>query len=105
MKDAAGAILLPIVLIFTALPALAQDVVAGRFIAEQWCSACHQIAAAPKAESDRVPSFASIANMPSTTTTSLKGFLSVTHGQMPDLSLARSEIENVSAYILSLRKH
>ena len=53
---------------------------------------------------DAVPSFVSVARMDSTTTTSLEVFLSTPHGRMPDYSLSRHDIANVSAYILSLRQ-
>jgi hypothetical protein len=44
--------------------------------------------------------------MKSTTEASLAAFLSTAHerGGMPDLVLNRKEIQDVSAYILSLRK-
>jgi hypothetical protein len=41
--------------------------------------------------------------MSSTTEAGLAAFLSTPHGKMPDYSLSRNEIRNVSAYILSLR--
>jgi mono/diheme cytochrome c family protein len=42
--------------------------------------------------------------MKSTTEISLAAFLSSSHQNMPDFSLTRVEIQNVSAYILTLRK-
>jgi mono/diheme cytochrome c family protein len=85
--------------------ARAQDVAAGKSIAQVSCSNCHL--ADPKeqkAGSDAVPTFSSIAQMTSTTEMSLAAFLSSPHGRMPDLVLSRTEIHDVSAYILSLRK-
>lgn len=84
----------------------AQDVYAGKRIAQTWCSGCHRIDdRLPPIASDTVPpSFASIAQMNSTTEMSLTAFLSTPHAQMPDYALTHTEIENVSAYILSLRK-
>jgi mono/diheme cytochrome c family protein len=82
----------------------AQDIMAGERIAKIWCSGCHQIDnRAPKAGSDAIPSFPSVAQMDSTTAMSLTAFLSTSHGRMPDYALTRIEIQNVSAYILSLR--
>ena len=83
--------------------ALAQVVNEGEEIARRWCSTCHQVEPQPRRESDAIPSFSAIAQMPSTTETSLMVFLSSTHGGMPDYSLSRTEIRNVSAYILSLK--
>jgi mono/diheme cytochrome c family protein len=85
-------------------PASAQS--NGERIARTWCAGCHQIQAeAPRAGgNDVVPSFASIAQMNSTTETSLEVFLSTPHARMPDYNLTRDEIHDVSAYILSLKK-
>jgi mono/diheme cytochrome c family protein len=93
------------VLLLAALPvspAVAQDVEAGRQIAQRWCSACHEIGTAP-VKNDVSPSFWSIARMSSTTAMSLHAFLSTPHHRMPDYSLSRQEIADLSAYILSLK--
>ena len=85
-------------------PAHAQDIEAGRMIAQTWCSRCHAVdAQSHGAQNDAVPSFLAIAKMSSTTQMPLTVFLSTSHGRMPDFSLTRTEIRNVSAYILSLR--
>lgn len=86
--------------------AAAQNPAEGERIAKTWCAGCHRVdSEAPRvASSDAVPSFASIARMNSTTETSLEVFLSSPHARMPDYSLSREEISDVSAYILSLRK-
>ncbi len=83
--------------------AAAQDIGEGERIARQWCGNCHQIERYPARTSDAIPSFSAIAQMPSTTQASLAAFLSSSHGRMPDYALTRSEIRDVSAYILSLR--
>jgi len=83
------------------MPAVAQDVEAGRQIAERWCQACHAIGSAP-IRNDTVPSFQEIARGPGVTSLSLHVFLSTPHHRMPDYSLTRQEIADVSAYILSL---
>jgi mono/diheme cytochrome c family protein len=41
--------------------------------------------------------------MKSTTVLSLRAFLQTPHARMPDLHLTRDEIDNIAAYILSLR--
>lgn len=85
-------------------PAYAQEKEAGAIIAKTWCAACHLVGPSDTAPvRDTVPTFASIARMPSTTQMSLTVFLSTPHVQMPNFSLTRAEIRNVSAYILSLR--
>ena len=88
------------------LGAFAQYVAAGETVAKTWCAGCHDVGAGGRnAGSDAgPPAFASIAKMNSTTAMSLTVFLSTPHGRMPDYSLSRNDIANVSAYILSLRK-
>lgn len=83
----------------------AQNLPAGEKMAQVWCSGCHHVDfTQQKMGSDAVPSFSSIAQMNSTTEMSLAAFLSTSHGRMPNYSLSRTEIRDVSTYILSLRK-
>lgn len=83
----------------------AQDVRAGQHIAQVWCSNCHLADAAHQSQaSDATPSFTAIAGNPKTTEASLASFLSRPHGRMPNLSLSQSDIRDLAAYILSLRK-
>jgi mono/diheme cytochrome c family protein len=84
--------------------ARAQDIAAGKALARTSCSTCHLVdPQGQKTASDAVPTFTSIARMPSTTAASLAAFLSTPHARMPNLILTRTEITDVSAYILSLR--
>jgi mono/diheme cytochrome c family protein len=108
-KEAPGlALLVTIVLAAWGCPARAQevgDVAAGRHLAETWCGSCH--VAGPESArgvSNGVPTFAGIAAMKSTTTLSLRAFLQTPHARMPDLHLSRDEIDDIAAYILSLRQ-
>ena len=80
------------------------DLAEGHRLAQTWCSNCHLID--PHGQSratDAAPSFASIANMPSTTSAGLHAFLTTPHPPMPDFRLSRTEMDDVAAYILSLR--
>ena len=78
----------------------------GRELATRWCASCHVAdPATQRLGTDAVPSFSAIAANPSTTRASLTVFLATPHGQMPDYALSRADIANISAYILSLRKH
>lgn len=86
-------------------PVFAQEVEAGGQIAKTWCVGCHLIGQADqKVANDATPSFAAIAKMNTTTATGLEVFLSTPHTKMPDYTLTRDEIRDVSAYIMSLRK-
>jgi mono/diheme cytochrome c family protein len=90
----------------TLLPCLAQaqDIEAGREIATKWCSSCHDVSVSGEGTSDRTPSFLSISQKSSTTTISLAAFLQTSHNRMPDFSLTRQEIADVSSYILDLKR-
>ena len=81
------------------------DAAAGHDLAQTWCSTCHVIDPAPRHASDMAaPSFAAIAAMPSTTPMALSVFLQTPHAAIPDLHLSRDEIDDLTAYILSLRR-
>ena len=87
------------------LSAHAQDVTAGHRLAAAWCAGCHEVEKTVRGPiSDAVPSFISIAKMPSATQTSLTVFLMTPHPSMPNYTLSRKEISDVIAYILSLRE-
>ena len=97
--------LLPLLL---AIPASAQDIgdaAHGRQLAETWCSSCHVVGpSTARGTSNGAPTFAAVATMKSTTPMSLHAFLLTPHANMPDLHLSRDEIDDLSAYILSLRR-
>jgi mono/diheme cytochrome c family protein len=80
------------------------DGLAGHRLAQRWCSNCHAIDPVPQHANDTAPTFAAIANMPSTTPLALSVFLQTPHAQMPDLHLSRNEIDDLTTYILSLRR-
>ena len=81
------------------------DAGSGRHLAETWCETCHVVAAAPRrGASNGAPTFVAIARMKSTTPMSLQAFLQTPHSRMPDLHLNRDEIDDLTAYILSLRR-
>lgn len=89
---------LPLVL---AMPAEAQDqrdAARGRALVAANCDTCH--ASVP---AGRAPSFASVAAMPSTTALALGVFLRTSHPSMPNIVLSPAELDDVIAYILSLK--
>ena len=98
---------LPVLLVLLPCQAAqAQDRANGELIAKTWCAGCHAIDGASPAlgRNDAIPSFSAIAQMSSTTQTSLHVFLSTPHAQMPDYNLTQREITDVSEYILSLKR-
>ena len=79
------------------------DVAAGAKIAQRWCANCHvisnsQISPVPQGP----PTFIDIAKS-GMTAEQLHGFLSHPHGAMPVLALTRTGIDDLIAYIQSLR--
>ena len=81
------------------------NVAAGHRLARTWCVTCHVVDRDQSTgASTGAPSFPAIAQMSSTTPWSLRVFLQTPHGRMPDLHLSVAEMQDISAYILSLRK-
>ena len=78
------------------------DPVAGQRVAQMWCANCHVVAADGPRGTDAAPTFPAIAGRGSTAD-GLRAFLATQHGRMPNLSLTNTDIENVVAYLLSLK--
>ena len=75
----------------------------GYALAAAWCMSCHGIG--PLAGSTRRDlDFEAIANMHSTTELSLRVFLQSSHRTMPNIVLKRSELDDLIAFILSLKQ-
>ena len=84
-----------------AAAAKAADLQRGAVLAQQWCANCHLIGAGtPSSAQQGPPPFRSIAAMPPD---QIRTFLTKPHGSMPDLSLSRAEIDDLIAYIGSLK--
>jgi mono/diheme cytochrome c family protein len=81
------------------------DPAAGRALARRWCDTCHVVdQQQQRGTSTGAPTFAAIADMKSATPMALRVFLQTPHGRMPDLHLTRDEIDDVVAYIVSLKR-
>ena len=83
-------------------PALAGDPMAGEVLAEAWCSSCHDITSENVA-SDAAPTFYYVMNVENRSADYLSGWLVNPHGAMPDPNLSRSEINNIAAYMGTLK--
>ncbi len=80
------------------------DPAAGLDYARAICADCHDV----EREWDELaafygPPFVDIAALPSTTAMSLRVFLRTPHENMPNLVLTDQELDDVIAYILSLK--
>lgn len=84
-------------------PSAAANITQGAQLARQWCANCHVIGGnAPATIQQGPPSFQAIAQG-GLSADQLRVFLSHPHGAMPDLSLTRAEIDDLIAYIKTLR--
>ncbi|HZS81404.1 MAG TPA: hypothetical protein VFA50_00930 [Stellaceae bacterium] len=91
------------VLFLFASPSFAAgDATMGRILAEHWCISCHAQTRSETAQ-DSVPSLRSVAQRPGRTADMLRSWLTVPHGQMPNLSLTRGEIDDLVAYLITLQ--
>jgi len=82
----------------------AADGARGGQLARQWCANCHVIGTPPAATAtiqQGPPSFPTVAGH--LTGDQLRAFLTHPHPPMPDLSLTRSEIDDLIAYIETFR--
>ncbi|MDK9695186.1 MAG: cytochrome c [Siculibacillus sp.] len=93
--------------IAAAAPPVPADSAKGRRLSERWCATCHLVTAEQKTASADAPSFHALASAPGKTEDVIADFLTLpgtTHSRMPDLALSRVEIDDIAAYIASLKK-
>ncbi len=108
----AHATLLAFVLAAAAGPALAApptptDPANGERLSRRWCAPCHLVASDQTTASVDAPTFMGLANAPAKTTDGIADFLTLpgtTHSKMPDMALSRVEIDDIAAYIATLKK-
>lgn len=90
------------VVLLAAQQGLAADAANGERLAKRWCAECHVVAPDQlRAQSD-APSFASISA--ARKVPEISAFLGQSHPQMPDMSLSRSEIADLIAYMHTLAR-
>jgi len=89
--------------IAAAAPAIAANIERGAELAQRWCTGCHVTADPPAGTvQPGPPDFRAIARG-GRTADHLRLFLTQPHGAMPDLALSRGEIDDLIAYIETLR--
>lgn len=74
----------------------------GARLARQWCVACHLVGPG-RGGVDSAPPFAVMANDPAYTPDRLRRWMTAPHPPMETVQLDRRQIENIQAYIDSLR--
>lgn len=87
-----------------AAPAAADNAMVGKAMAERWCASCHIIAPSSVTRTtEGVPTFMAIARDPAKTDRRLRLFLTDPHPPMPNFHLSRLEMDDLVAYIQSLK--
>lgn len=80
------------------------DASAGQALAEETCAVCHAVAAgADESPVQKATAFPIIARDPRYSELGLRVFLRSPHAAMPNLVLAPDEIDDISAYLATLR--
>jgi mono/diheme cytochrome c family protein len=75
----------------------------GKVLALRWCASCHIVSEEQQTATTEAPPFETIARKPGNEPEKLELFLAAPHYPMPPLSLSRSEIRDLVAYITSLK--
>ena len=83
-------------------PAFAANPASGEQLARQWCANCHVIAPNAGTTTQQGPPSLPAVAASGMSAQQLRGFLIHPHGEMPNLSLSRAEIDDLIAYIQSL---
>jgi mono/diheme cytochrome c family protein len=76
----------------------------GLRLADNWCSSCHLVSPEQKTSSRGAPPFSEIAQSQTFNSDHLAYLLNDPHPKMAKLALSRRAIDDIAAYVLSLRK-
>jgi mono/diheme cytochrome c family protein len=76
---------------------------AGVTYAKQVCAQCHAIDQTGTSPEPTAPPFKDVANTTGMTATALRVWLSTSHPTMPNIIVEPQDMDNVIAYILSLK--
>lgn len=82
--------------------AVAADPEAGKAVVEMWCVSCH-LGSGGRVTQDGAPPITAIARVMQPDTDMLQRVLADPHPPMPEVSLTRRQIEDVVAYLATLR--
>ena len=105
LKRAVVAVMAVVCVSGTAQAQVIGDVDKGKAFAERTCAECHAVHAGPGASPKATATtFVNIANVPGMTATALAVFFRTPHPTMPNLVVTGEDMDNVIAYILSLKQ-
>jgi mono/diheme cytochrome c family protein len=80
------------------------DPAAGEVYAEKVCAQCHAIHRSGLSPKPTAPPFKDVAATPGMTDTALRVWLSTSHPTMPNIVVEPQDMDNVIAYILTLKE-
>ena len=103
MKLAGSILVVTTALLFPRFAA-AEGAEYGRRLAENWCASCHVVSAGQRSTDAHAPSFGTIAQSPDFNADRLAYLLLDPHPKMAKLALSRRAINDIAAYILSIKK-
>jgi mono/diheme cytochrome c family protein len=83
--------------------ATAADAIHGKDIATRWCASCHIVERSQTNATDQAPPFSYLARLPDFDQNKLAFLLLMPHPNMPQVSLNRAEISDLTDYIRSLK--
>jgi len=92
-----------LVVLATASPSLAADAGHGKEIAMRWCASCHLVERGQTGATGRAPPFAYLATLPGFDANTLAFLLLQPHPNMPNVSLNRADVGDLTDYIQSLK--
>lgn len=80
------------------------DAAKGRIYATKMCQSCHNVTGSTaRSPNPKSPTFKAIADTPGMTLTALTVWSRSTHTSMPNLIILADDLENLSAYLLTLK--
>lgn len=82
----------------------APDPVHGKDLAQRLCSNCHLVSSEQEQVNVDIPSFHEIANMEGQTEGSIMAKIVIPKHPMPVIPITKPELNDLAAYIMSLRK-
>lgn len=75
----------------------------GAKLAGEVCAACHVVSPDQMVDPGIGPSLLEVVEHPATTEMSLRAFLQTPHATMPNLMFSRDEMDDLIAYLLTLK--
>jgi mono/diheme cytochrome c family protein len=107
MRGSVGAVVIAMAAMIIVGPVLSQElgsVKQGQALAETVCAECHAVKrGAVRSPFDHAPTFETIAQTPGMTPLALRVWFRSAHREMPNIMLQPEEVDNVIAYLQTLK--